>query len=99
LNEYHTEYNVGDNPKTLLRALEKGEENGSIKRISSRGMSGTFRLGINYCPSPKDLWREGVNFTNILRAAFAPIFLRQKMQTQNVMTKNLRVKLVQVSRA
>ncbi len=29
----------------------------------------------------------GVNFTNTLRAAFVPIFYRQKVQTYNVITK------------
>ncbi len=33
---------------------------------------------------------QGVNFTNILRAAFAPVFLRQK----NISTKKLRAKLL-----
>jgi hypothetical protein len=34
-----------------------------------------------------------VNFTNILRAAFAPMFLRQKLQTLNISTKKLGAKL------
>jgi len=66
LTEYHSEYEVDDNPKVLLRALEKSEESGSIKRISAKGMSGTFRLAINYCPSPKDLWREAYNESDYL---------------------------------
>jgi hypothetical protein len=32
-------------------------------------------------------------FTSILRAAFVPIFLHQKVQTLNVSTKKLRAKL------
>ncbi len=36
---------------------------------------------------------QGANFTNILQAAFAPIFLRKKVQTLNLSTKKLRAKL------
>jgi hypothetical protein len=57
LSEYHTEYNVKDNPKVLRRALERAEAMGWIIRITGKGFSGTFRLSYPYIPSPKDLWR------------------------------------------
>jgi hypothetical protein len=38
-------------------------------------------------------WSQGVNFTNILRAAFVPIFLRQKRTHLKCKHKKLCVKL------
>jgi hypothetical protein len=61
LSEYHTEYEVKDKPKVLLRALERSIDKKWIVRVSGKGMSGRFRLAFPYCPSPKDLWREAYN--------------------------------------
>ena len=61
LSEYHTEYDVANKPKVLLKALERAEAQGWVKRITGAGFSGSFRLGYPYIPSPKDLWREAYN--------------------------------------
>ena len=34
------------------------EAKGWIKRVTGRGMSGTFRLAVPYRPSPRELWGE-----------------------------------------
>ena len=61
LSEYHTEYDVANKPKVLLKALERAEAQGWVKRVTGQGMSGTFHLAYPYIPSPKDLWREAYN--------------------------------------
>ena len=61
LSEYHTEYNVAERPKVLLKALERAEAMGWIVRVTGKGFSGRFRLAHPYIPSPKDLWREAYN--------------------------------------
>ncbi len=57
------------------------EDNGSISSRSAQQN-----------PSP-----TGVNFTNILRALFAQIFLHQKIQALNISTKMLRKTFVRKS--
>merc|ERR1712062_866196 len=61
LSEYHTEYDVANKPKVLMKALERAEAMGWVKRVTGQGMSGTFHLAYPYIPSPKDLWREAYN--------------------------------------
>jgi len=58
LAEYHTEFNVAARPKVLQNCLERCEAKGWIKRVTGRGMSGTFRLAVPYRPSPRELWGE-----------------------------------------
>ncbi len=58
------------------------------------------RLVVKIIDHIQSIWQPlrhtlGVNFTNILRAAFAPIFLRQKkVQTLNLSTKKFCTKLL-----
>lgn len=61
LSEYHTEYNVANNPKVLKKALDRAEAMGWIMRVTGQGFTGTFRLSYPYIPSPKDLWRGDYN--------------------------------------
>ena len=61
LSEYHTEYNIKDKPKLLMKALERAEAKGWVIRVTGKGMSGSFRLSHPYQPSPQDLWRELYN--------------------------------------
>jgi len=58
LAEYHTEFNMASRPKVLLHALERCEAKGWLKRISGKGLSGSFRLAVPYRPSPRELWGE-----------------------------------------
>ncbi len=59
LSEYHTEYKVAENPKVLLRALDRAEKMGRIKRVTgTTGLTGSYRLSQPYHPNPKDLWGD-----------------------------------------